>query len=369
MKAITAELKSDIEDAATAGLLNNLPPAVAEKDIHITDALIALSKIRIAHIAHRQERRKGDTRPARVALKSQLVFAGGTCLSKAHGLIERMSEDIDIKVLLEDAPDGYALPKSHSTRKRLRDIQAELEERLTRVGFVFTKIEDKNNPFSNDNRRYYRLAVEYGPQFKDVSGVLRPELKVELIHRPPKLPVEALDMGYLMDRFIPRDTPVRFRMLAISVAETLAEKVLSLLRRCAWKWDGHQRGDSDPALVRHVYDVWRIHAARPDAIEPARAVFAALVAKDVEEFKGQHPGFDTKPYAVLSNALDRARSDEGLRRDFSQRLLPLLFAKERPVFETCFASFAAIAEHFLTTASTTRSGWGSPPPCLPDNKD
>ncbi len=356
MKAITAELKSDIEDAATAGLLSSLPPAVAEKDIHITDALFALSKIRITHIAHRQERRKGDTRPAQVALKSQLAFAGGTCLSKAHGLIERMSEDIDIKVLLEDVPDGYALPKGHSTRKRLGDIQAELEARLTQAGFVFAKIKDENNPFSNDNRRYYRLAVEYGPQFKDVSGVLRPELKVELIHRPPTLPVEALEMGYWLDSVISRAAPVRFEMVTISVAETLAEKVLSLLRRCAWKWDGHQRGESDPALVRHVYDVWRIHAARPDAIEPARDVFASLVAKDLEEFRGQHPGFDATPYIVLSGALERARSDEGLRQNFSQRLLPLLFAKDRPDFETCFASFAAIAEHFLTTASATKPG-------------
>ena len=32
MKTIPEELKSDIEDAATAGLLGNLPPAVAEKD-------------------------------------------------------------------------------------------------------------------------------------------------------------------------------------------------------------------------------------------------------------------------------------------------------------------------------------------------
>ncbi|WP_413772876.1 nucleotidyl transferase AbiEii/AbiGii toxin family protein [Achromobacter xylosoxidans] len=27
-------------------------------------------------------------------MATRLVFAGGTCLSKAHGLVERMSEDI-----------------------------------------------------------------------------------------------------------------------------------------------------------------------------------------------------------------------------------------------------------------------------------
>ena len=42
MKTIPDELKSDIEDAATAGLLGNLPAVVAEKDQHITDALRSL---------------------------------------------------------------------------------------------------------------------------------------------------------------------------------------------------------------------------------------------------------------------------------------------------------------------------------------
>jgi len=42
----------------------------------------------------------------------QLVFCGGTCLSKAHGLIERMSEDIDFKLVL---PQGV----SRSARSRV----------------------------------------------------------------------------------------------------------------------------------------------------------------------------------------------------------------------------------------------------------
>jgi predicted nucleotidyltransferase component of viral defense system len=96
---------------------------------------------------------------------TRLIFAGGTGLSKAHRLIERMSEDIDIKVMLEEAPDGYTLKQG--VRGRLRE------------------------------------------------------------------------MGYMLDQFVERETPHRFSMTCITVAETLAEKVLSMLRRCAWNWDGH----------------------------------------------------------------------------------------------------------------------------------
>ena len=37
MKTILAALKLDIEDASSAGLLSTWPPAVVEKDIHITE--------------------------------------------------------------------------------------------------------------------------------------------------------------------------------------------------------------------------------------------------------------------------------------------------------------------------------------------
>lgn len=47
-----------------------------------------------------------------------MVFAGGTCISKAHGLISRMAEDIDIKVLL--APTEKPLKKGAGDRPNLQ---------------------------------------------------------------------------------------------------------------------------------------------------------------------------------------------------------------------------------------------------------
>ncbi|QTH13185.1 nucleotidyl transferase AbiEii/AbiGii toxin family protein [Pseudomonas corrugata] len=347
MKKIPDELKSDIEDAATAGLLGNLPAVVAEKDQHITDTLRVLAQIQITHIARQIDRRKGDTKPASIMLATQLIFAGGTCLSKAYGLIERMSEDIDIKVMLEDVPEGYALPKGN--RGRLKDLQREVERCLTEMGFEYVVHDD--NPVLRDSRRYYCLMVSYGAHFQDVSGVLRPQLKLELIHRPPMLAAETREMGYMLDQFVPREAPNRFSMTCITVAETLAEKVLSLLRRCAWHWDGNQRGEFDTALVRHVYDVWRIAGSQPDAMEAACQIFGALVQKDVEEFKGQHPEFDQAPYRVLRRSLVSAATDEGLKANFEQRLKPLLYASDKPDFQTCYVVFAAVAERLLNHAA------------------
>lgn len=346
MKKIPDALRSDIEDAATAGMLGDLPPAVAEKDQHITDALRALAQIEMVDTARQRDRRKGDPAPASIDVATRLVFAGGTCLSKAHGLIERMSEDIDIKVVLEEVPEGYSLGDK-GNRGRLKDLQEEIERRLAEMGFQCVVHDNEENPIMRDSRRYYCLLVSYGAHFQDTSGALRPQLKLELIHRPPVLAGEAREMGYMLDDFIPREAPERFSMTCISVAETLGEKVLSLLHRCAWNWDGHQRGTFDTALVRHVYDVWRIAESQPDAIEPACQVFAALVAKDVEEFQRQHPEFDQDPYAVLRRALANAATHEGLRENFEYRLKPLLYSTDKPDFQTCYASFAAVAERLL----------------------
>ncbi|NIF70482.1 nucleotidyl transferase AbiEii/AbiGii toxin family protein [Burkholderia sp. Ap-962] len=347
MKVIPDELISDIEDAAAAGILKALSPAVAEKDIHVTDALHALSRIQLRHVAHQLNRARGNPAPATLDVATHLIFAGGTCLSKAHGLIERMSEDIDIKVVLDAIPPGYALPHRQGDRKRLGDLHDAVERCLSDIGFEYAAATSGDNPVSRDNRRYYCLAVSYDARFQDVSGALRPQLKLELIHRPPRLPVETLEMGYLLDSFIPREQPHRFAMACLSAAETLAEKVLSMLRRCAWNWDGYQRGTFDTALIRHIHDVRCIVESNPASLEAARTVFADLVRQDAREFRGQHPRFDTDPFAVLRHTLETARHREALRRDFDQRLSPLIYGDDRPTFDTCFAAFASAARELL----------------------
>ncbi len=94
MKTITAEQRQRLEDLSAEGLLK-LPLAIAEKDVHITDLLMALSQLVVAHDGFKDLDKRRE--PTRADTGIVLVFAGGTCLSKAHGLIERMSEDIDIK--------------------------------------------------------------------------------------------------------------------------------------------------------------------------------------------------------------------------------------------------------------------------------
>lgn len=120
MRTITTEQHLALEDLAAQGFLQQLPVRTAEKDIHITELLKELSELEIHHDHFSDlDPRRGET--TRHDAGIQLVFAGGTCLSKAYGLINRMSEDIDIKIFLE--PTEKPLRKGRGDRMRLIALQ------------------------------------------------------------------------------------------------------------------------------------------------------------------------------------------------------------------------------------------------------
>lgn len=109
MKTITACEHDLILNVRNEGL-TSLPPGILEKDLLITEVLRTVVAV------------DGDG--------IQLVFCGGTCLSKAHGLIERMSEDIDFKLVL---PQGL----SRSARSRLlSQFKKRLAAVLVDAGFA-----------------------------------------------------------------------------------------------------------------------------------------------------------------------------------------------------------------------------------------
>jgi predicted nucleotidyltransferase component of viral defense system len=78
MKRVDHAFRDQIADLIVANDLR-IAEFALEKDFIVTDVLRALSQL------------KHD--------KFEFVFCGGTCLSKAYGLLERISEDVDVKVV------------------------------------------------------------------------------------------------------------------------------------------------------------------------------------------------------------------------------------------------------------------------------
>ncbi len=77
MRAASPEQETLIEEARAEELVA-LRAAILEKDIHVAGTSRVISEVNLPGFS--------------------LTFSGGTCLAKAYGLRERMSEDIDLRL-------------------------------------------------------------------------------------------------------------------------------------------------------------------------------------------------------------------------------------------------------------------------------
>jgi len=305
MKTITAREHDLILDVRNEGL-TSLPPGIFEKDLLITEVLRTVVAVDSDGI--------------------QLVFCGGTCLSKAHGLIERMSEDIDFKLVL---PQGL----SRSARSRLlSQFKKRLAAVLVDAGFAVPA----NEIIARYENRYISLNLHYESRFAPVAS-LRPEIMVELNARPPVLPTSPLPIPSMLDVLI-QAPKSGLHVECIGVEENLAEKVLSFLRRTAEARAGRNRADYDDRLVRHLYDVRAIARGREGLVLPHEH-FAALVAGDATQFRNQYPEFEEDPVGQMRVILDDLHHEaDAFERDylrFADELVfgePVTFAEARAVF-------------------------------------
>lgn len=317
MRVLVPERRELIEALVAEAAPGGITAGLLEKDEHLTDALRALFALKPEGV--------------------QLVFCGGTSLSKAYGLIERMSEDADLKVVLPDT--GQA--SRAEVRRRLSALKAQVTETLAGIGLT----EDKAKGLAFNENRYFCSEWSYARHYASAAG-LRPHLQIELTARAPVLPPQVCRVATLADQLAGRSGQT-FEAPVVAVAETVAEKVLSFLRRYAQHRAGLMRQDWDTALVRHLYDVHRVRQRQPEALADARGAFPALVAGDQKEFGAQFPDFAAAPRQVLSGALRQAHADAKIQAEFTGNLLPLVYGGGTPAFDQVFGDFDAVAQALL----------------------
>lgn len=312
MRVLAPQRQELIEALVAEAAPGGITAGLLEKDEHLTDALRALFALQPEGV--------------------QLVFCGGTSLSKAYGLIERMSEDADLKVVFPDLDQSRA-----ETRRRLSELRTLVTNTLAGIGLT----EDKAKGQAFNENRYFCYARHYA----SIAG-LRPHLQIELTARTPVLPTEVRRITSLADALAGRSDHA-FEVPVVAVAETVAEKSLSFLRRYAQHRAGLMRQAWDTALVRHLYDVHRTYQRQPEVLAAARRAFPALVAGDQKEFGAQFPDFAAAPRQVLSGALRQARADAKIQAEFTGNLLPLVYGGDTPAFAQAFGDFNAVTEALL----------------------
>ena len=313
MKTITAREHELIISVMGEGL-TALAEAVIEKDLLITEVLRSVVAVDSDGI--------------------QLVFCGGTCLSKAHGLIERMSEDIDFKLVL---PQGL----SRSARSRLlSQFKKRLAAALMEAGFAVPADEI----IARDENSYVSLNLHYESRFAPVAS-LRSEIKLELNARPPVLPTAPLPIASMLD-VLSQAPRTDFHVECIGVEETLAEKVLSFLRRTAEARAGRNRADYDDRLVRHLYDVRAIARGREGLALPHEH-FAVMVTGDAVQYCNQYPEFEQDPVGQMRVVLDALHHEtDAFERDYLRFVDELVFG-EPVTFAEARAVFIELAESLI----------------------
>jgi len=282
-------------------------PALVEKDWLVAKALAAIAV--------------ADNGPF------QLIFQGGTALSRAHRVIERMSEDIDIKVVSEGVP----------ARPALRRLRESITGELLNAGFKFDPKKPEHLK-SNYESRYTLYRLPYQP-IAAGQGALRPEIQIETsvwpMRRPPvDLPV----ISFIAEAFKrPPEVP---KIACASIAETAAEKFVALARRAGAELAGLQR-ERDPTLVRHIFDLHAIreHYDRADV----SALALEIMQSDAEIYGHQFPAYRDNPLAETLRAIAGVAVDPGFAAGYATFRRDMVYG-EGPDFETAIATLKSLAE-------------------------
>ena len=208
---------------ATAEALG-LPQLYVEKDYWVTKALKHLSES--AHV-------------------NEVVFKGGTSLSKAYRLVDRFSEDIDLAVFAGDRAD--------SARKTLlKSVEVTVANGLTEL---------ESDPRVSKGSKYRKTVYQY-PRSVDGAefGQASPELLIEVNAFTRPEPYELRQIQTLIAETLPtlgRDDLVTefglesFSVNVLSVKRTLVEKMLGVIKDSYNENPVARLSDR----IRHLYDI------------------------------------------------------------------------------------------------------------------
>ncbi len=262
--------ETSLRQISDTGELLGLDEAVIEKDYYVTQVIHALSNLENEVF--------------------RLVFCGGTCLAKAHKLVQRMSEDVDFKVQRKTTENFSRSCLKNELNKFRRQIRSTLIVPDLSV----------TNDFARNERRYQQVTLKYPNSFP-IGSALRPDIKIEFTFADILLPTDELEIKTIIEDnfkevnlFIPPITK------CLSIDETAIEKWVGLTRRIMAIERG--REDDDKTLIRHVYDLNAINAANKinsSFIEIAKTI----VISDGKQFKNQHPEYAAYPSTEIKQSL------------------------------------------------------------------
>ncbi len=210
------ELFSDVIIATSNAL--NIEPAIIEKDYYVTLLL----------------KRINEKCP-------DIIFKGGTSLSKCFKIINRFSEDIDIGLNVDKATEGM--------RKNLKTI---IKESIEELGFIL------DNPEHMFTRTYYnKYQIKY--PISETTTFIKPYLYVETAIFMKPFPFEIKEADTYIYRFLKEQNQpdiikeynlYPFNIKVQTLDRTFIDKIFAL--------GDYYLTNKTKGYSRHLYDLYKI---------------------------------------------------------------------------------------------------------------
>lgn len=261
----------------------------------------------------------------------QLVFAGGTALAKAGIRLNRMSEDVDIKLV----PQADFLAKSRTQRKFIRKEVIQHITQQIECSALF-QFDDQMPHITLDEYRYHELSIRY-PQIFKQAPCIRPFIKLELIEADLLEPIDLRSLSSFVCDLTEKGSSVS-GFPCVTILSTLAEKIVSLLRRTAMIARDPSRAD-DVALVRHLYDHARIMQTLEIDFVALTKLINVVIAQDVERFGRQHPQFVENPRQEMQFGLENIRLNPIHQQRYTEFVAPMVFGDTEVTWQQAYTRF------------------------------
>ncbi len=257
-------------------------------------------------------------------------------MSKAGISLNRMSEDVDIKLVpVADFSRKY----SRSQRKNIRKdiIQIITEAIMTSEVFSF---DEKHPKVTSDEYRYNEIPVRY-PQVYAQAPCLRPVIKLEIMETDLLEVSETRDIYSLIADLTKKGEVVEAFPCA-TIISTQAEKLVSMMRRTAASVRNLERG-VDESLVRHVYDNFCIVSKIGTDIPVLKRFVQECIKQDIERYGNQYLQFCESPIEELKMGLEELVNNPVYKERYQQFVVPMVFGERRVSWEEAYACFRQTA--------------------------
>lgn len=274
-----------------------LNPSIVEKDYYVTLVLKELTK-----------------------QVPELLFKGGTSLSKCHKIIDRFSEDIDL-----------TLDENSFSQSKRQSVKRAVVEACKTLGLTLL-----NEDETKSRRDYNCYKVDYSAQY--TASEVKPQLLVETVFIVKSFPNELKSASCIIydylkemgnDEAIAQFELYPFEVRVQTLDRTLVDKVFAL---CDYMLDQKKERQS-----RHIYDLYKLLS-----VVELNDRLKKLVKEVREERKAGAKCLSAQDEVDVQSLIVEMVQTEAYKKDYRENTSKLLFKSVS--YEDAIASLERIIE-------------------------